>query len=157
MDPESTVVILTRRRPDSVVESFRRMGWAVQPDLAERVEQHFDAAYRTIFELEIPHTIADYELYQERPEEAAIALGTAIGIDLTVDDLNVRRELDHSQGPRGLRASLHRAALLLPLPLKRLIRRVTPRRILEWFLPELRHVARNPEERAARGIPEARR
>lgn len=157
VDPDDTVVLLTRRNPPDVCESFRRMGWPVQPDLEARVTAHFEAAARVIEDLAIPHAVLDYGAYLASPKAVAKTLSDLVGLELTVADLNVRRELDHSRGPRGFRAMAHRQALKLPRPLKRLIRRATPRWALEMVLPEWRHVARSDHERAKRGTPERRR
>ena len=156
MDPERTIVILTRRRPEDVRESFRGMGWPVQGDLLERVEEHFQNSQRVARELDIPHTVVQYHDYLERPGEVASRIGALVGLQLEARDLNVRPELDHSRGPRNMRELARRQALKLPKPLRRAIRRATPRWAMELLVPEWKHVAASDEERAARGIPEPR-
>jgi hypothetical protein len=156
MDPERTAVILTRRNPEDVRESFRGMGWPVQDDLLERVDEHFENSQRVARDLDIPHTVVDYQDYMERPAEVARRVGGLVGLSLTVEDLNVRPELDHSKGPRTLRELARRQALKLPMPVRRAIRRATPRWAMELLVPEWRHVAASERERLERGIPEPR-
>lgn len=156
MDPDRTVAILTRRDPEDVRESFRSMGWPVKDDLLERVEEHFVNAREVAEDLRIPHTIVHYSDYLERPEDVARRIGALVGVELSVDDLNVHPELDHSKGPRSVRDLARRQALRLPRPIRRAIRRATPRWAMELLVPEWKHVAASEEERAARGIPEPR-
>jgi hypothetical protein len=156
MNPERTVAILTRRRPEDVRESFRGMGWPLKDDLLERVEEHFENARRVAVDLAIPHTIVHYSDYLEHPAEVARRISALVELELDVDDLNVRPELDHSHGPRNVRELARRQALKLPKPLRRAIRRATPRWAMELLVPEWKHVAASEEERAQRGIPEPR-
>lgn len=156
MDHERTVVILTQRDPGDVRESFRGMGWPVRDDLLERVEEHFANAQRVAQDMDIPHTVVHYADYLKRPDDVARRIGRLVGLELSVDDLNVRPELDHSKGPRNVRELARRQALKLPRPVRRVIRRATPRWAMELLVPEWKHVAATEEERAQRGIPEPR-
>lgn len=156
MDPDRTAVIITRRSPEDVRESFRGMGWPLQDDLLERVDEHFEASQQVAHDLDIPHTVVQFQDYLERPAEVAGRIGALVGLDLTEDDLNVRPELDHSRGPRSLREMARRQALKLPVPVRRAIRRATPRWAMELLVPEWKHVAASEHDRTARGIPEPR-
>jgi hypothetical protein len=155
LDPADTTVVLMWRDPAAVVNSFRRMDWPVQPDLAARVREHFDVARDALVAVGAPHLVVDYEDYLTRPAEMAAVLGRHVGLDLGVDDLNVRTELDHSRR-RGWRALMMEGRRFLPVGARRAVRRTLPRPVLEWLAPELRHVARSDDERQARGIPSPR-
>jgi hypothetical protein len=157
MDPEAVRVILCWREPEDVKRSFERMGWAVQPDLIERVREHWEAAHKAIVEFNIPHVLVNYTDYLEEPMETAARISKLLDLDVSESDLNVREELNHAASFNSLSAFARRQALRVPVPLRRAARRILPRWILERVLPELRHVAKTEKDREDRGIPEPRR
>lgn len=156
LDLDDTALILMWRDPAAVVNSFRRMDWTIQPDLADRVVEHFEVARDALVAAGAPHLTIDYQDYLARPAEMAATLGAHVELDLGVSDLNVRPELDHSRATRPVRARLLEHRKILPVGFRRVVRRSLPRSVLEWLAPEYRHVARSEEERRARGLPAPR-
>lgn len=155
VDRATTAVVVVRRDPDDVVASFRRMGWTVQPDLPHRVLEHLEAAEEALQAAGWPYLLVDYGDYLQRPAETAGRLGAHVGLALTVDDLNVREELNHAAHGGGLQRGVRSVGHRLPVGWRRGLRRHLPRPLLERLLPELRHVARDEQERRRRGIPSA--
>ncbi len=141
MDPQTTGVILVRRPFPHIYNSFRRRGWCAEgPDARVRLEQrigrHVRAVEEVIDSLRIPHLDVDYEDFLKRPERVAEMLSGFCGSTFTVEDLNVRPELNHTtlhgRLSSRLRASLNHGWLRHV----KFLRPLVPRRALTLVFPE---------------------
>ena len=142
---DSTVVLIVRRDLEAVYHSFRRLGWcepgpAGREAVFRRVGDHARHAIQTVQDLGAPHLVVEYEEYLITPQAVGQRIGALCGVELQADDLNVRRELDHST-PRGrLSAWMRHLASRLPPQPYRLIRRLIPDPILRLIVTEKRYV-----------------
>lgn len=144
MDPATTGVLLVRREPSEVYRSFRRMGWCDATGTArarvyKRIERHLRAAEEAASSSQISHCAVDYCDYASRPAMVARRISTFCGLDLSMEDLNVHVDLNHST-VRGrvashLRMSLDHGALRH----LRLLRRLVPPHWLAVLLPEKKY------------------
>ena len=142
MDPAQTGVLLIRREPEAIYNSFLRRSWrkgseADRRDVFSRVDHHIAAAERAIQEGRIPHLAVRYQDYLEKPGMVAERVGTLFGMQLSVADLNVRAELNHSSAKGRIGASFYR--LKKHLPGKRILKRVIPSRLITLLWPERKY------------------
>ena len=142
MNPATTAVLLVRRDPEQIFQSFRRLGWArgqaERAQVVSRVHAHITAAQQAIAAYRIPHLVVDYGDFASRPVETAARISGYFGVAVEVCDLGYRPLLNHS---RGLGKVSTRALALsgsLPSGLRRALRRCTPGLLLDWLFPGLR-------------------
>jgi hypothetical protein len=145
MDPATTGVLLIRRDPRDIYNSFHRIGWcSLGKDEEARIrdlnEQHLGAAEAAIAALSIPHIEVDYAEYTRSPHEVARRIAAFFEVELSAEDLNVRAELDHSR-LRG-RASARLRVLLKRLPRGpiRRLEKLLPRWVVAAVFPERKFV-----------------
>lgn len=149
IDPERTVVVFVRRDPNAIYLSFLRRGWC-QPGRAEReavlarVQQHTDAATAAIESLDIPHAVVDHEEYMRAPAAVAHRLSVLCDLSISVDDLNVHSDLDHSSIRGRISSRLRRGLRRLPQRPVRRLERLIPRWALVLLFPERRYVEPKP-------------
>lgn len=145
LDARATSVVVVRRKPRHIYESFVRMGWCERGEEQERrverlVEQHLGAARVALDALSIPYLEVDYADYASAPGRVAQRLGQFLEVDLTSADLNVRPELDHTR-PRGVvSARLRTLIKKLPRGPVRQAERLLPRWLVTLMFPERRYV-----------------
>lgn len=158
MAPADTRVIIVRREPMDIYRSFRRMAWCPPGESArqaviDRVEQHIAAASAAVEDLAIPHITVAYADFKRAPDASARRISALLGIEVSVDDLDVRPDLDHST-PRGRIATAIRVgARQLPEPFRRRIETQAPKRLLAALFSERRYLTRKSSERARRQAP----
>lgn len=149
LDPRTTRVLVVRRKPRHIYESFVRMGWCARDEEQERrverlVEQHLGAAGAALDALSIPHIEVDYADYASAPGRVARHIGQFLEVELTGADLNVRPELDHTR-PRGaVSARLRTLIKRLPRGPVRQAERLLPRWVVTLLFPERRYVQSLP-------------
>lgn len=145
MDPSRTHVLLVQREPKDIYWSFVRRGWCGTRTndrelLFQRVEQHYASALETIESLKIPYVAVNYSEYMDHPEQVASRLGAFFDLELAVQDLNVRTNLNHSH-LRGKSSSLLRSQLMKLAPgIRSRIKGALPSFLLNIVLPESRFV-----------------
>ena len=141
----TTGVLLVRRDPEQIYRSFHRRGWcgaggAARRNVVERTRQHVQAATEAIRRLSIPHLAVDYSDYLERTEQTAQRIGEFFGLALSAADLNVRRELNHSNLRGRLTTLLRQPLMMLPRETRRRWQHRIPRRLVSLVFPEWKHV-----------------
>lgn len=144
MDPTTTGVVLVQRDPAQVFRSFQRMGWVGNGKVArkkafQRIERHIRAAQEAIESLQIPHITVNYQEYFSEPDEVAHRLGGFCGLDLSVEELNARPDLNHSSLRGRISARLRMSIDRGPLRHARVVRALVPRCLLTVLLPEKKY------------------
>lgn len=148
LDGSRTGVLLLRRDWLDVYHSFRRMGWCAGGSIARArvkklVEQHLGTAETTIEALSIPFVEVDYAEFMEMPHRVAKRIGEFFELDLSVQDLNVRPELNHSRIGGKVSTYLRIQLRKLPrAPIKRL-EKALPRWVLAKIFPERKYVSKD--------------
>jgi hypothetical protein len=152
MDPAHSVVVLVRRDPIEIYWSFQRMGWCkwgrAERDLVfERVRQHTEAATTAVYSLGIPHAVVNYREYLTTPELVARRLSKICEIQIGIEDLNVRPDLNHSSHLGKVSTHLRRTLKKLPQRPVRKLEVMVPRRALQLLFPERKYVDSKPDDR----------
>jgi hypothetical protein len=158
MDPAKVGVLLIRRDPKDIYNSFYRIGWCSRGSreearIHELNEQHLGSAEAAIRDLSIPHIEVEYTEYMRTPELVAQRISEFFELDLTGADLNVKAELDHSRLSGRTSARLRVLLKRLPREPIRRIERLLPRWAVAAAFPERRYL-RDPSP-GARAITEA--
>lgn len=101
VNPASTGVVLIRRHPEDIFQSFVRVGWRRnssrdRKDVYQRIAHHMAAVTHITKHQNIPTIEIGYEEYCDAPDALADRMGKFSGIDLDCSDLNFLRTLDHS-------------------------------------------------------------
>lgn len=143
LDPATTCVVLTKRSPEAILNSFVRLGWRDgspegAADVLERVDNHLAAAHSSIEALRIPYLELDYEQCLADPAAAAAALSEFTGHPVTLEDMGVEASLDHSsvRGRAGM--TVERAYDAMPIPARKVIKFLTPTWLIHALFPERR-------------------
>jgi hypothetical protein len=150
-DLAETRVVIVRREPVHIYRSFLRMAWCPGGEPARRavielVEQHIAAATAAVEDLGIPHITVDYADFKRAPDALARGISAFLDIEISVDDLNVRPDLDHST-PRGRIATAIRVqARRLPEHLRRRVETQVPERLLAALFSERRYLKHKSSE-----------
>jgi hypothetical protein len=144
IDWKRTVVVLVHRDPEDVYWSFRRKGWAKGDATARRIaigkiEQHFRSAKNAVEQYGLPHVTVNYEDYKTRPAHVVQVLNNALDLQLTIEDLNFRGELDHSSWYGRLSGCCRMLAKRLPRKSMRRLESLIPRVVLAQVFPERHH------------------
>lgn len=150
VDRDRTRVLLLRRDPGQIYHSFRRMGWrpagrSARDDVMRRIEHHLGSAEAAIKALKIPYVRVQYMEYLQRPQAIARRLGEFFEVDLSVEDLNVRPDLNHGT-LRGRISGLTRLFFTkLPRRPIRALERLFPRMLLAAVFSERRYTGPEAE------------
>jgi hypothetical protein len=152
MDPARSAVVLVRRDPNDIYWSFQRMDWskwgqAERDAVLERVRQHANAATTAVSALGIPHVVVDYREYLTTPELVARRLSEICEIQIGIDDLNVKPELNHSSHLGKVSTQIRRALKKLPRGPVRKLEGMLPRKALQSFFPERKYVGSKQSDR----------
>jgi hypothetical protein len=146
-DAATTRVLLIRRRPESIAQSW----WGYFPDgkvdlavALPRIEQHYRMAERAIEQKGIPALTVDYEDYLGDASGVAARIGSFFELELTGQDLNVDSKLDHSTARGRLARAIERGTERIPRSWTRELKRLTPRWLVNAAFPERRTAENAP-------------
>lgn len=146
LDPESTCVVLTKRKPEAILNSFLRLDWRdgsaeSREDVFQRIDDHLAAAQQAIDALGIPHIELDYEAALEDPGAAAATLTRFTGHRVTLADMGVEASLNHSTRMGRAGMTVEKVYDVLPRPLRSAVKALTPSWLIHIFFPERRETA----------------
>lgn len=141
LDASRTAVLLVERDRDAIFDSFVRTGWRSPTresrlETYERIRLHIDSAKRAISDLRIPAVIINYDDFAKDPEGTVRRISDVFGVTLTVDELGYAKELNHDSRKGRFGTRIDRIATSLPVPVRRLIKLLTPSTLLRSLYPE---------------------
>ena len=141
LDQDNTLVLLVRRDPAAIFNSFVRVGWRednneAREALFERTRQHIEHARRLLERLQIPFIEIDYAEFSECPDAIAERINAAAGLSLSADDIGYDKRFNHDNAKGRWSGHLDRVADMMPSSLVRTIKRLIPRSILRSLYPE---------------------
>ena len=141
--PDSTRVLLMRRDPEAIWQSFVRLRWReateeAKADVHARIADHLAAAEDAIARLGIPHLEVRYEEIAEKPAAIAERLSGFLDVDLRPDRLGYSKGLDHSRLRGRLATFLEHRYEGLPPGLRRFVKRLAPQALIRTLFPERR-------------------
>jgi len=105
LNPETTRVLVLRRRPEETWNSFLRLDWRefneeARVDVYQRINHHLTTAMETIERLSIPHIVVHYDEYSESPMAVANRINTCMGLQLDIEALGFDGSLNSTTLPR---------------------------------------------------------
>lgn len=140
VDQSNTRVLLLKRDPAQIYNSFLRVKWR-QPgqqsrqDVYARIEAHMKAAEAAIARYDIPHITVAYNEFADNPDLTARRLSELFDVRLTGRDLGFDKRANNS-GVRGrLAIVLDRCADHLPAGLRRGIKYLMPSWLMKFLFP----------------------
>lgn len=138
---ENTAVLLVRRDPAAIYNSFLRTKWskATKQDREYTyglIAQHMQAAEDTIRDLNIPFAEINYEDFQSAPHKICGVIQANFGVDLSLQDLNYKSEYNHNSLRGKLSTRLDLLLNKMPKSWIGTIKKLTPRSLLRAFFPE---------------------
>lgn len=141
MNPLTTSVLLLRRNPEAIYQSFRRRNWCSSSaqdkrDIFLRIDNHLNAAEQAIKKYNIPYVEIDYQDYISTPDATAKKIAEFFGIELGASDLNVKSELNHNSALGHLSANIAKLVNHLPLRYIKMIARLVPLKVIYALYPE---------------------
>lgn len=141
LDHSNTVVLLIRRNPEAIYNSFVRVGWR-KPSAAsreatfERIKNHIENAERIIKKYQIPVITFEYEDFKKRPEMIVKMINQACNLELTVDDLGYNDKFNHNSVSGVFSTLIDRFVSKLPKKWIKVIKHLVPRSLLTRLYPE---------------------
>ncbi len=137
----NTMVLLIRRDPRAIFNSFVRAGWrkpnARQKQLTlERTEQHISNALRLIAAHDIPHICLHYEDFRRNPDAIICAISQATQLNLTTADLGYDDRFNHHTFFGKLGTRIDQLVSRLPKHWINRIKRIVPKTLLMKLYPE---------------------
>ena len=140
MDKKSTCVLLLKRDPHEIYQSFLRLEWRSSSaesrrDVYDRIVRHIDSAEHAIRKFDIPYIEVNYSDYKNDPDTTAKRLSEFFEIEIGSDDLGYDKKLNTS-GIRGasMRA-INKFGDLLPDRVRKFIKALVPVFILKVLFP----------------------
>ncbi len=138
---EDTRVLLIKRNPEEVYQSFIRLKWRKKSSLSKRdvyarVEDHMAAAEKAIARHNIPHVTIEYGDYAAKPAEVAQRIGEFFDIALCSADLSYSGQLNHSSMRGKLATVIDLQLERLPSHWVKTIKSVVPGWLMRAVYPE---------------------
>jgi hypothetical protein len=141
LDAGNTAVLLVERDPDAIFESFVRAGWRAATreerlKTYERIRLHIESAKRAVAELGITALIINYADFAVDPAGTARRISEVFQLELGPGDLGYEKELNHDSAKGRIGTRIDRIATAMPAPLRRVIKLLTPSKLLRSLYPE---------------------
>lgn len=140
---ENTAVLLVKRKPEAIYNSFLRTGWVSatkehKRQTFERINQHILQAEKTLKALNIPYVEIDYSEYRDAPQALCKKLNEGFGLNLRVTDLNYEDAYNHSSFVGKLSTRLDLLLNKLPKGWLHTLKRLAPSGLINLLFPERR-------------------
>lgn len=138
---ENTAVLLVKRKPEAIYNSFLRTGWISatkehKRQTYDRIDQHILQAEKTLKALNIPYVEIDYSEYRDAPQALCKKLNEGFGLNLKVTDLNYDDAYNHSSFVGKLSTRLDLMLNKLPKHWIHTLKKVVPTGLINLFFPE---------------------
>jgi len=140
MNPETTRVLLLKRDPKEIHQSFLRVKWRTSSkqdklDTYQRVEDHINAAEYAIKKLAIPHIVVNYSDFAKYPESTARQISDFFGFDLSPEELGFSRKLNNSRLLGRLSTQVDKLGDRIPDGLRKKIKSCIPKSLIKLIFP----------------------
>ncbi|MBI1422057.1 MAG: hypothetical protein GC149_01240 [Gammaproteobacteria bacterium] len=140
LDRDKTRVLLLKRDPKQIYNSFLRLKWRSmsardRKDTLQRVKDHMKAAEFAVQKFEIPHIVVNYSDFANNANETAQRINEFFGLNLQSQDLGFDRRANNSNLRGKLSIFLDRIADHMPDKLRKFIKRLIPARLLNLIFP----------------------
>ena len=141
LNQSNTVILIIRRNPEAIFNSFVRVGWrknnkADREATLERIDAHLSNAERIIKQCQIPTVSFDYEDYKLRPEMIVAKINNACDLNLTINDLGYNDQFNHNNLSGKIGTSIDRIIGKLPKKYVSRIKQLVPKKLLSKLYPE---------------------
>lgn len=105
LNKDTTRVLLLRREPEEIYQSFLGLKWRVpseesRADVYQREIDHIDAAKAALEKFDIPFVEVNYRDFEKDPEQVLTKLNAVFDLNLQKQDLGYNNNLNHN-GIRG--------------------------------------------------------
>jgi hypothetical protein len=140
MDQANTRVLLLKRDPKQIYNSFLRLKWRTaskqdRDDTFQRVEDHINAAERAIQKYNIPHIVVDYTDFAQDADATAKRISEFFELSLQRQDLGFDKRANNSNLRGKLSILLDRIADHIPDKMRKFIKRLIPSKLLHLVFP----------------------
>jgi hypothetical protein len=140
MHESTTGVLLLKRDPEQIFQSFLRLKWRdgspqQKAEGLERIVNHMKAAEATVKRYNIPHLVVHYEEFESSPQQVVQKINAFFGLSLSASDLGYDKKLNHKGLKGRLSLLLDRAADLLPDRVRKAVKGLMPKKLLNLIFP----------------------
>ncbi|WP_179957720.1 sulfotransferase [Exilibacterium tricleocarpae] len=141
LNPDSTAVILLKRDPEAIYQSFVRVKWREQTEAHrqetyERIRRHLAQAEKTVTAMNVPHIVVQYEDFKTQPERVLAEINQLFELDLRLQDLTYNDSYNHHSAIGRLGTAIDVLVSRLPVHWIKRIKRLTPTFLLKILYPE---------------------
>lgn len=140
INPETTAVLLIKRDPKEIYNSFLRVKWrslskADKEDTYQRIADHIQFAENTIKSKGINCLTVNYSDFTTTPDSIAEQINATFGLQLTAADLNFDKNLNNNslKGKLGIYADI--IADKIPKPIVKLAKSLMPKKLYRLIFP----------------------
>lgn len=139
LNHENTRVLLLKRDPDEVYQSFLRLNWVSgkhsKNAMLRRIIEHMEFAEYTVNKLSIPHILVNYADYERAGPEVAKGISETFDLSIKEEDIGYNKKYKTS----GLYSSFWRLqnniADMLPASVRAGVKKLIPRSLLKLLFP----------------------
>ena len=137
LDQENTLVLLLKRDPKEIYQSFLRLKWRTtspkdKADVLLRIKGHLDAAQVAINKYNIPHITIFYSDFKTNPNETAKKINDFFGLNLIDNDLGFNYKLNNSSFRGKINRYTDTIGDFLPPKIRSKVKKIIP--IFIWKL-----------------------
>lgn len=140
INPETTAVLLIKRDPKEIYNSFLRVKWrtlskADKADTYQRIADHIEFAETTLRTKGINYLSVNYNDFTTDAQSIVDKINATFNLSLTTDDLNFDKKLNNNsvKGKLGIYADL--IADKIPKPIRKLAKSLMPKRLYRLIFP----------------------
>lgn len=135
LNPETTRVLLLKRDPNEIYNSFLRVKWrtpgeANKLDVFDRIEDHLKAAKNAIERYNIPYVEVHYSDYKNNPDDTVNKINQTFNIQIQANDIGYNHKLNNQSFNGVILRIINRVGDILPSNIRTLIKKLIP--IFVW-------------------------
>jgi hypothetical protein len=141
LDRDNTAVLLVRRDPEAIYNSFVRAGWRrhgsrERQATYERIDSHIRNAEAIFDKFAIPAVTIQYEDFKNNPLSVVDKINTSCDLSLSVDDLGYDDRFNHDKFSGKIGTYLDKGINRLPAKWIKRLKKFVPGFLLSLLYPE---------------------
>jgi len=131
LNPETTRVLLLKRDPNEIYNSFLRVKWRTPSetnklDVFNRIEHHLKAAKKAIEQYNIPHVEIHYSDYKNNPDDTVKKINQTFNIHIQTNDIGYNHKLNNQSFNGVILRIINRVGDILPSNIRTIIKKLIP-------------------------------
>ena len=140
LNPDTTGVLLLKRDPLEIYNSFVRLKWrtrsqADKQETLERIQNHINFAEQAIKKFNIPHVCINYADFEKKPVETVAAINRIFNTDIKPEDLGYNKKYNTSNFRGKILKIVDYIGDSIPDHIRKKIKKMIPKKIWKALNP----------------------